>query len=445
MPQLRGLLIALVALIVLGGGVLLSNKYKKDAEKKGSADAPKILSIAEDQIQQLEIKRRDGSQVTLKKGDKWQITAPEALNADQDAISSITSTVSSLASERIVEENATDLANYGLTNPQLQLSVLQKDGKTTKLLLGDDTATGNGVYAKLDGDPKVYTIGSFNKTSIDKTAADLRDKRLVLFDSDKLTRVELTSKGGTVEFGKNAQNEWQIVKPRPMRADNWAVEELVRKVKEAKMEGTGADGDKAKTEAAFAGALKVGLVKVTDAKGTYELDVRMKDGNHFARGSSIAGIYKVPNDLATGLDVTIDSFRNKKLFDFGFNDPSKVEVKDDKGQSKVYQKSGEKWMAGSQEMDSVSIQSFVDKLRDLSAEKFQDSGFSSPVFEVKLTAKDGKIVDHIQIAKDSLAIRVGEPTVYALKPESVAELVSAAGSIKAPAPPEKKKDDAKKK
>lgn len=442
MPQLRGLLIALVALIVLGGGVLLSNKYKKDSEAKGSPDTPKILSIPEDQIQQLDIKKRDGSSVTLKKGDKWQITAPEALNADQDAISSLTSAVSALNAERVVEDNATDLANYGLSNPQIQLSVLKKDGKTSKLLLGDDTATGNGVYAKVEGDPKVYTVGSFNKTSLDKTAADLRDKRLVVFDSDKLSRLELTGKGGTIEFGKNAQNEWQILKPRPMRADNWAVEELVRKVKDAKMEGTGADGDKAKTEAAFNGALKVGLVKVTDAKGTYELDVRMKDGNHFARGSSIAGIYKVPNDLATGIDQSLDAFRNKKLFDFGFNDPSKVEIKDDKG-SKVYVKSGEKWMLGSQEMDSVSIQSVVDKLRDLSATKFQDSGFPGSVFEVKLTAKDGKIVDDVQIGKNNTAIRVGEPTVYELKPETVAELVSAASSIKAPS--KEKKDDTKKK
>ena len=39
-----------------------------------------------------------------------------------------------------------------------------------------------------------------------------------------------------MEFGRNAQNEWQIVKPKPQRADNGQVEELVRKLGDARMD-----------------------------------------------------------------------------------------------------------------------------------------------------------------------------------------------------------------
>ena len=67
------------------------------------------------------------------------------------------------------------------------------------------------------------------KSQLDKTAQDLRDKRLLIFEADKLTRVELTAKGQHVEFGRNDEKEWQIVKPKPQRADNGQVEELVRK------------------------------------------------------------------------------------------------------------------------------------------------------------------------------------------------------------------------
>src|SRR2546422_7724806 len=45
------------------------------------------------------------------------------------------------------------------------------------LLIGDDIPTGNGAYAKLDEDPRVFTIASYNKTSLDKAVKDLRDKR----------------------------------------------------------------------------------------------------------------------------------------------------------------------------------------------------------------------------------------------------------------------------
>ena len=43
------------------------------------------------------------------------------------------------------------------------------------------------------------------KSSLDKRPDDLRDKRLLTFDSDKLTRVELQAKGQAIEFGKNTR------------------------------------------------------------------------------------------------------------------------------------------------------------------------------------------------------------------------------------------------
>src|SRR5260370_895684 len=103
-----------------------------------------------------------------------------------------------------------------------------------KLLLGDDAPVGNATFAKPENDPRVFTIASYNKTSLDKSANDLRDKRLLTLDFDKLSQVELVTKKQDIQFGRNKQ-EWQIVKPKPSRADNFQVEEIVRKLRDAKM------------------------------------------------------------------------------------------------------------------------------------------------------------------------------------------------------------------
>ena len=79
-------------------------------------------------------------------------------------------------------------------------------------------------------------MASSSKTTFDKETKDLRDKRLLTFDQDKISRVELTAKKESVEFGRINQTEWQILKPKPMRADGFAVEELVRKLKDANMD-----------------------------------------------------------------------------------------------------------------------------------------------------------------------------------------------------------------
>jgi hypothetical protein len=100
-------------------------------------------------------------------------------------------------------------------------------------------------------------------------------------------------------------------------------------------------------------------------------------------------------------------------------------------------------------MDSVSVQSFIDKLRDLSAVQFKETGFSTAVLDLRVTSKDGKLVDHVQISKgpgaDAFAIRVNEPTVYQISMAALNELETTAGAIRPPAPPDTKKKDEKKK
>ncbi len=433
----KGLLIAVVLLAVLGGLTWWSNKNQADkAKAPGDAVATtKLLTIPDDQFQGINIKKLTGETMALKKENgKWQMTAPKAMTADQDAVGSMASTLGSLSADKVVEEKAADLKPYGLETPTLDIQVMRKDGKTDHLLIGDDTPTGSGAYAKLANDARVVTVSAATKTSLDKRPDDLRDKRLMTFDSDKLSRVDLAGKGAAVEFGKNGQNEWQIVKPRPLRADGSAVDGLISKLKDAKMDLTEEDAAKK-----FAAATKVALATVTDAGGTQTLEVRRdKDKNVYAKSSAVDGVYKTSADVADALDKGVDDFRNKKVFDFGFSDPTKVELK---GAS--YTKTGDKWMSGAKALDNGSVQTLIDKLRDLTAIKFAEKGGGQPVFEPTVTSNSGKRAEKVVISKlgnQYFAQREGEPSIYELDGKAVEELMKAAADVKEAAPePAKKK------
>lgn len=437
--RFRGPLAAVIVLAALGGAAWWSERKEKANAGKPSADAPpKILSIPESDFQQIQLAKKASDTTILKKaGGKWQIVQPKPLAADQDSVNSLVTSLSSLTSDRLIEDKASDLSSYGLNSPAEQVAVTRKDGKVQTLLVGDDTPTGAGVFAKLENDPRVFTIASFAKSNLDKSSKDLRDKRLLTFNSDKLTRVDLSAKG-TFEFGKNNQNEWQILKPRPQRADGLQVDELVRKLKDAKMDTSGTDEDAKKAIAGFSTGVRVAVAAVTDASGTQQLEIRKdKDKNFYARSSVVEGIYKTTSDLGDGLDKALDDFRNKKLFDFGWNDPSKLEVHNGATQA-TYQKNGEKWMSGPKQMDAPSIQALVDKLRDLTSVKFLDAGNGPVVFEVTVTANDGKRVEKVGIWKQGAsyyARREGEPTVYELDTKAVEGMQKVANEVKEFQPP----------
>jgi len=436
----RGLLVAVALLAVLGGLQYWLSKKKATADAKPAADAaPKILSIPDTQFKAIKLVKTGGDTTVLSRdvNNKWQIIEPKPLPADQDSVSSLVSTLSSLASDRVIEDKASDLSQYGLSKPAFEVEVMKKDGKTETLLLGDETPTGSNQFAMHQGDPRVFTVGSFVKTSVDKTTKDLRDKRLLTFDSDKLTRLELQAKGQPVEFGKNNQNDWQILKPKPMRADGSQVEDLIRKLKDAKMDLTVSDEDAKKAVSAYASGKKIGVATVTDSNGNQSLEVHLvtkdKDKTYYAKSSVVEGIYKVPNDLGDGLDKGLDDFRNKKLFDFAWSDPTKVQVG-----PVTYQKTGDKWMNGSKTMDSTSVQNLIDKLRDLAATKFVDSGSGPVIFEVTVTSNDGKRVEKVTISKQGdqyFAKRENEPSIYVLDGKAAEDLLKAGGDVKEAAPP----------
>ena len=441
--RLRGLMLGTLVLLALAVGVYFSNKQKSAEAAKPPTDAPpKILTLPERDIAKIALKKHDADEIILEKNaaGKWQITFPKPYGADQEAANQLSSSVGTLTSDKLIEDKAADLSGYGLKAPNIEIDVTTTKGAIKRLRIGDDAPANGGTYVSLDGDPRVFTVSSYNKTSLDKSLNDLRDKRLLTFEQDKLSRVELIAKKQDIEFGRD-KDQWQIVKPKPLRADGFQVEELIRKVKDAKMDLTVSEEDAKKAASTFNSGTPVATVKMTDPSGTQQLEIRKVKDDYYAKSSAVDGVHKVANDLATSLDKSVDDFRNKKLFDFGFSDPNKIEMHDN-GKTYAFEKKGEDWLSSGKKMDSTSVQSYVDKLRDLASTKFIDSGtFGAQTMDISVTSNDGKRVEKVLISKQGneyIAKRDNEPVLYGMDAKTVDDLSKAAGDVKEAQPPKKK-------
>ena len=436
--KIRGLLVATFVFAVLAGVLYWSDHRKSNAEAaKPDADAaPQILKLDENSITNLELKKKDAPPILLTKtGADWKIAGPKEFSADQSTVSTMLSTVSSLSSERLIEEKSADLQRYGLKHPSLELDVTEKGNKTQRLLLGDDTPAGSATYASLAGDPRIFTIAAYLKTSLDKSLNDLRDKRLLPMSADKLSRIEISGKTGDIEFGRN-KDEWQILKPKPMRADAIAVSDLVSKLTDARMDLSGSDTAEREADSAFSKGSPIATVKVTDESATEQLQLRKNKDSYYAKSSAVGGAYKVKSDLADEVTKKLEDFRNKKLFDFAYSEPNKVEVHSG---SEAYSlmRGGQDWWDNGKKMDESTVQSLISDLRDLSAEKFVDSGFARPEIEASVTSNDGKRTEKVLISHSGsnyIAKRDNEPTLYQLAAASVDELQKSLGGLKPAAP-----------
>ena len=355
--KIRSLIVAAFVLLALIG-TLHWSEHRKPSEETAQTSAdtpPTILKLDGAAIAKLELKKKDAEPIILTKNSSgaWQIVKPKPFSADQPAVSGVISTLSSLNSERLVDDKASDVKQYGIDQPAFEVDIAEKGNKTQRLMVGDETPAGNAVYAMLAGDPRIFTMASYHKTSIDKSLNDLRDKRLLTVTAEKVSRLELISKNRDIEFGRN-KDEWQILKPKPLRADGTQVSELLGKLADARMDLSGSNKDLEDAASAFARATPVATARVTDQSGTQELQVRKSKDTYYAKSSMAEGAYKIDSSLGQAVDKGLDDFRNKKLFDFGFNEPTKIEMHSGT-QAYFLSKSGPDWWSNGKKMEACLL------------------------------------------------------------------------------------------
>jgi len=124
--------------------------------KRETSDSPetkrdKVWTIDSSKIEEIDIKAANGELTKLKKnGTTWQIVAPQTMEADQDAVSTITMAVSSLESSKTIDDKPASAKPYDLDPPRATVSVKVSGDATPKQLeLGSKTPTGSDLYARL--------------------------------------------------------------------------------------------------------------------------------------------------------------------------------------------------------------------------------------------------------------------------------------------------------
>jgi hypothetical protein len=435
--KFRGLIAAAIVLLVLAG-VLYWSEHRKTppASTTTASTSPAILKVDPATVSSLTVKQKGAQPVTLvRSGTQWQITSPGTFPADASAVSGMLSSLSPLNSERVVDDHATNLAQFGLSDPSLEVDVTGKDNATHRLLLGDATPTGDAVYAALAGDPRVFTAATSIKTSLNKSVGDLRDKRLLPIDASSVSSFDLIRQSQDIDFAR-VQNGWRIEKPQSWRTDNFQVDDLLQQLTSAKWDASVPAADAAKS---YGKATALATVKLTGSSGTDTLDIRKQKDDYYAKSSAIPGTWKIDSTTASALgqdlDRSLEDFRNKQVFDFGYADPEKIEYHAG-STSIVLTRTANAWISDGKKMNADSVEALVTALRELAANKFVDSGFTNPQIEITVTSGGGKKIEKVQIQKTgdtALAKREDDASFYSLDAPTLNGLTNAIAGLKAAA------------
>ena len=379
---MRGLRSTALLIIVLGA--LVGYLYYLDRDGAPDPDAREkvFAEVAADDIEEVQIAKADGVPARLQKMDgTWRLLEPVQADADSTELSSIVNSLAAIDIQRVVDENAADVAQYGLQPAHVTVSFRAKgETEPRRLLIGEKTPAGGDVYAMQPDSKRVFLVSSFLETTVNKDAFALRDKRVLKFDRDKADGLELASGATVIQLAKNG-TDWRLLKPIAARADFGQVESIVVRLGSANMESI-------VDETGSTGTAKYGLDRPTatfavstgGARTTLTLGAT-ENALVFAKDSTRPMVFTVAPTLKDDVLKNVSDYRRKDLFDARSFTASRIElVRGTETMAFEKGKTADKdvWKtAAGQDADATKIEDLLTKVTSLRADSFEAGSHAS--------------------------------------------------------------------
>ncbi len=186
-----------------------------------------ILAFDKKSVRTLEVRANRGTVKLERDDDVWSIVAPREYGADASQVASLLSTLESLRATEFVEEEATDLARYGLAAPRGAIVLGLEEGDPLELRIGSERE--GKLRVQTNRRPTVYAIASWAGASFDKGVDDFRDKTVARFAAPDAHEIEISGADGGRIGLRRSEDGWHAV-TEEAEVEQAAVEELLREL-----------------------------------------------------------------------------------------------------------------------------------------------------------------------------------------------------------------------
>jgi hypothetical protein len=467
MRGITSTLILVVVLAGLGGYIYFVDSKRPAAVAGGSAtDKEKVFTVEGDKVNELRVTAKGETSLLKKTDSGWKLVEPSAIDAEPSEAIGMATALSTVDIVRVVDDNATNLEQFGLANPAIVVEYKVEGGGSGTLKLGNKNATQGEIYALKNDDAKrVFLVSSFHETSFNRTPFDLRDKKILKFDRDKADLIVLAKGSSGLELSRSG-TDWKVVKPTASRSDYSAIEGFISRLSSANMSKLVEENPKDLAQYGLDKPSMTITIGAGSARTVLEIG-KTENGETYARDAARPVIFTVDSTLQADLNKGFDDYRKKELFEFRAFYVAKLRaVLDSPGGPKTYElekvkgaqpTDPETWKVtrvggASHNADPAAMDDLLNKLVAIKAESFADAktrtGLDKPALVISASFDDGKFerVRFGQVGDEAFGKRDGEDVIARVEHMSMRAALQAFDAVVIPpdAKPAPPKADEKK-
>jgi len=181
-------------MLVIGALTVYFLDYKPGEERKVEEFLDKkLITLDADSVAEIDIIVQEENVSLIKSENIWYISEPIRVKANQSLINSLVRIVSQTEKGRKVS-NSQNLTVFGLDPSKVSLKFRLKGGLETGYSIGDETPTGEFVFAKRHNNSDIFTVPKELFTQSNKKLYDLREKNILSFKSNEIHKIFVKTK-----------------------------------------------------------------------------------------------------------------------------------------------------------------------------------------------------------------------------------------------------------
>ena len=352
-----------------------------------------------------------------KRGNTWFVTHPIEAKADAEEIETLLSElralqVSTFEADTVEANVPARLENSGLDTPRLQIELTDGD-KTYALHIGSAVPSENGtqkrVYVKSVHQDAIYTVSDDIYTLLNKSAFDLRDKRVIDFQRTDTIGFVISKRNQqddekTVGI-KNYDNIWELETPTgKIKTDAKAVDDLLFGVDSLEASAFVDEPVKSLTSYGLAApSIKVAFTQRGEEKPAVLLiGDHAEDGTVYVKAEHAAEVARVKRLLIDKIALGAAWLRDKQVLNFHIDDAIRLTLLHAE-ESLTCQRLGTNWRLTApvkENANNAEVNAIIYELDDLRADAYVGSestltdtttGFNSLQVQLTIELRNQKV------------------------------------------------------
>src|SRR5882762_10109467 len=200
------------------------------AMREGELRDKHVVALDRDKVMRVDLESPKGAVTLAREKDRWTITAPQALPADQVEAGALLTRLRELRAQGFLSDDASAMPRV-LAKPTLKLTITEQGKPPTTVVLapsGERRGGASSAYAGVAGRGPVVLVDGKALDDLGRSVDDLRDHALFSgLEPKDIKRMRVKAGGQTAVLERSGDTDWKLVEPTKGAAKGARVDDIV--------------------------------------------------------------------------------------------------------------------------------------------------------------------------------------------------------------------------